>query len=105
MIVEVSKINPDGDDLCGAVPATVLEMEQDSVFRVESPIDCRFHVQLVSHELIVRGELAVTVSFACSKCAENVSTTLRDLSFLRAYPIPKGRIRLIFRPTSAKIFY
>ena len=47
-------------------------------------------MEVALHELVVRGLLKVPLSARCRRCADFFSTTLRDSSFLRAYPVPEG---------------
>ena len=90
MLIEISKVPASGGIYEEEVPGTVLELDQDSHVRVEGPISCRFTVQKVSGELVVSGRVQVPVSLQCTRCACFFSTTLSDLSFLRAYDVPEG---------------
>ncbi len=90
MIIEVPKINPDGDRFVGEEPASILDLSADKHLTAEGPIRYDFSVQVVSHELVVRGTLKLALRAECSRCADFVSTTVADLSFLRAYDVPVG---------------
>jgi uncharacterized protein len=90
MLIEISKVPADGGLYEEEVPAAALDLDQDARVRVEGPISCRFRVQKVSGELVVQGSLLVPVSLECGRCASFFSTTLADLSFLRAYDVPEG---------------
>ena len=90
MIIEVSKVPPEGGRYEGEEPSSILGLDQDPLIRPDGPIAYDLHVEKVSHELLVNGSLKVRMSVECSKCAEFFSTTLADSSFLRAYAVPEG---------------
>ena len=90
MIIEVSKVSPEGDHFEGEEPASILELDQNPLVKPEGPICYDFHVEKVSHELLVTGTLKVKLSTECSRCADFFSTTMTDSSFLRAYAVPEG---------------
>lgn len=90
MIIEVTKISPDGSEYEGEESPGILGLESDSHLRVEGPITYHFRAQVVSNELVVTGRIAMKVAMACGRCADFFSTTLQDSSFLRAYPVPES---------------
>lgn len=90
MIIDIPKLNPDGEWFEGDEPASVLELDGDPGVRVQGPIHYRFFAQPVSGKLVVKGDLALPMEQACSRCADFFSTTLQDSSFLRAYEISGG---------------
>lgn len=90
MIIEVPKVSPDGSKYVGDEPADCLELGGEKLIRVEGPIHYDFFAQVVSHELIVRGTLSVTLSVQCIRCADFFSTSIRDSSFLRAYEVSEN---------------
>ncbi|HBA83170.1 MAG TPA: hypothetical protein DCZ95_03655 [Verrucomicrobia bacterium] len=87
MIIEIPKVSAEGAQYTGEENPSILGLEDNQLVRVEGPIRYDFFVQIVSQELIVQGSLNVKLQVRCSKCAEFFSTTLADLSFLRAYEI------------------
>ncbi len=56
---------------------------QDPLIRILSPIRYRLTAHLAADELIVRGQLEVTVSARCARCGEWSETVLREPSFMR----------------------
>jgi len=90
MLIEISKVPAVGGLYEEDVPASALELDADPHVRPEGPIACRFTVQKVSGELVVGGAVHVPLSLECSRCACFFSTTISDLSFLRAYNVPEG---------------
>lgn len=90
MIIDIPKLREEGEWFEGDEPASILELEGDSILRLEGSIHYRFFVQPVSGKLVVKGTLTLPLSVACGRCAEFYSTTLADSSFLRAYEISGG---------------
>jgi len=90
MKIEISKIPEGGGDYEELLTTEDLDLEGLPEVRFEGPVECRFRVEVVSHELVVRGSLQVRVSLPCSRCACFFSTTAADWSFLRAYDVPEG---------------
>ncbi len=90
MRIEISKIPEEGTDYTGEETPEALGLAGDPAARLEGPVQCDFFVQVVSKELLVKGHLRVPISCQCAKCAEFFSTTLTDLSFLRAYELSEG---------------
>lgn len=90
MIIEVSKVSPEGSRYEGEEPSSILDLDKDPLMKPEGPVCCDFHVEKVGHELIVSGRISVKMSVECSKCAGFFSTTMTDSSFLRAYAVPEG---------------
>lgn len=90
MRIEVSKVPEDGGLYEEEVPAEVLDLVGDGFLRLEGPVSCRFTVQRVSGELVVRGSVRMPVSLQCGRCGCFFSTTVSDSSFLRAYDAPEG---------------
>lgn len=90
MIIEVSRVSPDGTRYEGEEPAAIVGLEDDRFRRIDAPIRYDLNAQVVSHELVVQGSLEVDVTVECSRCAGFFSTRVRDSSFLRAYAVPEG---------------
>jgi len=90
MIIEIAKLSPEGSQLNGEIPGSILELEEDKYAHSDGPIEYDFFAYVVSHELIVKGTLKAPVSMLCGRCAEFFSTFLTVSSFLRAYPISDG---------------
>ena len=87
MIIEIPKVSEQGSQYEGEEDSSILGLEKDRLVRVDGPIIYDFFVQKVSQELLVQGRLSVKVFLCCSKCADFFSTTIQDLSFLRAYAL------------------
>ncbi len=87
MIIEIPKVSDEGSRYVGEEPAEILELAGQAHLRVAGPVRYDLTAEKVSDELLVKGEVAVELELECSRCAEFYSTTVRVLSFLRAYEI------------------
>ena len=87
MIIDIPKVSEEGSRFVGEEPAEILELAGQEHVRVTGPIRYDLRAEKVSAELLVQGEVAVELEVECSRCAEFYSTTVRVLSFLRAYEI------------------
>ena len=90
MIIEISKLSEDGAYFSGEEGAEVLNVEEEPDIKAKSPVSYELFVQLVSHQLVVKGKISTTVEVECSRCTHFFSTMLEDSSFLRAYELPEG---------------
>jgi uncharacterized protein len=91
MIINVHRIRPEGTLFEGEEPPDTLVLdEENDLVRIAGPLAYRFTAEVVSRELVLRGELEARAELACSRCAVFFSTTLTDSSFLRAYDLPEG---------------
>jgi uncharacterized protein len=98
MIIDVPKVSPDGTRYEGEESPEVLGLGENKLIRVASPIRYDFFAQKVSAELVVTGTMSVELSVECVRCTEFFSTSLQDLSFLRAYEIPEGVEKIDLTP-------
>ncbi len=90
MIIEISKISPEGSRYEGEEPPDILELDDDARTRPTGPIRYDLHIEKVGGELVVRGTLGVPFEIECSRCTDFFSTSLAVSSFLRAYEVPEG---------------
>ena len=83
MIVDVARLDRDGERLTGEDPASVLELEGEDLqtFRPRGPIVYDVSAQVVSGELCVRGRLELDVAFRCSRCAEYFDARVAEPGF------------------------
>lgn len=89
MIIDIPKLNPDGEWFEGEEPVTILGLE-DTRVRLERPIRYHLWAQPVSGKLVVKGDWSVDLALECGRCTDFFSTTLCDSSFLRDYEISGG---------------
>jgi uncharacterized metal-binding protein YceD (DUF177 family) len=90
MIIDIPKLSPEGSSFTGELPGTILQLEEDKFARADGPVTYDLFAYVVSHELIVKGEVAAPVKLLCGRCGGFFSTKLSVSSFLRGYPISDG---------------
>ena len=90
MRIDSPTIPADGGWYAEDVPAAVLELDGVPQVRPGGPISCRFFVQRVSGELVVKGRLGMPAELQCGRCGCFFSTRVADSSFLRTYDAPEG---------------
>ena len=74
LIIDVARMNPEGEDLVGEVDAIDLEEEFVHPF---GGIRYRLTAQLFGTELLVRGHLEQDFSLVCSRCGKDFDTTVK----------------------------
>lgn len=87
MIIEITKLSPDGTPYEGEDPGRILNLDTDRFAHAAGPVKYSLEARLVSGELLVSGRLWASVSVRCSRCGGFFSTTLEVSSFLRAYEL------------------
>ena len=91
MIIEIPKLDPEGEQIAGEEPVAILGLVASDPVQVEGPVEYDFFVQQVGKELIVQGSLTLETAAACGRCAEMFSTNLTISDFLRAFEISDGQ--------------
>ena len=89
MIVDLQRLDPEGERLTGAEPGDVLDVHEEGVETGE-PVRYRLDVRRVTDELLVRGVVEAKVEFVCSRCAKRFRRRVADEAFERAIPV-EGR--------------
>jgi uncharacterized protein len=91
MIIELSKLSPEGNQYDGDDPPEILDFGDDVVVKeAPEPVHYELFAQIVSRELIVQGQISTSLRVSCARCTELCSTSVADSSFLRAYDIAAG---------------
>ena len=83
--IETTQIGEDGYSVSGEEPGDLLELIHDPVAGNPGPISYELTVESAGTELVVRGQVEVSLELLCSRCAHFFSTTARVSSFLHAY--------------------
>jgi len=89
MKIWIKQIPPEGMEYEGKEPASILELEKDPFVCPDGEVRYRLFSQVISEELVVRGEIQVPVKVQCARCTEFFSTTIFNSAFLRVCPISK----------------
>lgn len=84
LIVDVARLDPDGETLEGEVDCIDLEEEFVHPF---GGIRYRLDVRLLGTELLVRGHLEQDFELVCSRCGEDFDDTVYVDDFTESYEI------------------
>ena len=83
--IETTQIGEDGYSVSGEESGDLLELLHDPVARNPGPISYELTVESAGTELVVQGQVEVSLELLCSRCAHFFSTTARVSSFLHTY--------------------
>ncbi len=81
MKINVKRIPVGGEDLHGAAPASILDLNE-SVVRFPDEIHYELHAQLQGNALLVTGQLATVATAQCSRCLQPFQMPLRVGEFV-----------------------
>ena len=73
LLVDVARLDPEGEDLEGEVD--IVDYEQEFVHPFGG-VRYRLHAQQFGTELLVRGHLEQDFTLACSRCGKDFDTTV-----------------------------
>ena len=73
--IDVARLNPEGEDIEGVVDDAVLDLHDEYVHPFAG-IRYRLFVQLLGHELLVRGTLEQDFDAVCSRCGGDFDFTV-----------------------------
>ena len=85
LIIDVARMNPDGEELAGEVDAIDIDEEFVHPF---GGIRYRLTAQLFGIELLVRGHLEQDFTLVCSRCGEDFDTTVKVDDFTVSVEVP-----------------
>ena len=96
MKIEISKIPETGARFTGEDPGAILDLDQETDLRVESPVRYDLRAETVSDRVLVKGVIAVDMSFACWRCNEFFRQTVSDPDFecIREFEDPNESLDL-----------
>ena len=84
LTIDVSRVDPDGDDLEGEIDC--IDLEEDLV-RPFGGVRYRLKAQVFGAELLVRGALEQDFTLVCSRCGEDFDTTVKVTDFTAAFEV------------------
>ena len=85
MLIDVSRLDPEGEDFEGEVDAIDLDEELVKPF---GGLRYALTVQAFGTELLVRGRLEQDFDLVCSRCGKDFDTTIRVDDFTTSVEIP-----------------
>ena len=84
LVIDASRIDPDGETIEGEVDCIDLDEEFVHPF---GGIRYRLFVQCVGTELLVRGHLEQDFDLVCSRCGKDFDDTVKVDDFVQSYEI------------------
>ena len=87
LLIDVSRLDPEGEELTGEVDCIDLDEEFVHPF---GGIRYRLFVQPVGTELLVRGHLEQDFDLVCSRCGQDFDTTIKVDDFTQSYEISES---------------
>ena len=88
LIIDVARMNPNGEELSGEVDAIDIDEEFVHPF---GGIRYRLTAQLFGTELLVRGHLEQDFTLVCSRCGEDFDTTVKVDDFTVSVEVPENQ--------------
>ncbi len=86
LLIDVARLDPEGEDFSGAVDDAVLEMDGE-LLRPFGGIRYGLSVQLFGTELLVRGTLAQDFDAVCCRCGADFDFTVQVDDFATSIEI------------------
>jgi uncharacterized protein len=92
MILDVARMDPDGEDVEGEDPVEILEWDfgREHLFYPVAPVRYRFHAQLAGREVLVTGSVATRFGGMCTRCGGPLDIEVRDDEFCQSFPYEEG---------------
>ena len=88
MILDVARMDPEGEDFEGEDPADILEWRpEDDIFYPVAPVRYRFHAKIVGDEVLVTGAVSTRFGGMCTRCAGPLDIEVRDDEFCQLFPV------------------
>ena len=88
LVVDVARLDPDGEILEGEVDCVDLDEEFVKPF---GGVRYRLKAQLFGQELLVKGTLEQDFTLACSRCGEDFDDTIKVDDFVQSYEIDEKK--------------
>jgi len=88
MIVDISKLEPEGTLLTGEEPADVLELGVADDVKPAGPIRYSIRVFPAGDGVVAQGVIKVDMTFECARCAEFFTATVCEPEFAVAVEAP-----------------
>ena len=88
MILDVARMDPDGEDFEGEDPVAILEWRpEDDIAYPVSPVGYRFHAKMAGDEVLVTGSVWARFGGMCTRCGGPLDIEVRDDEFCQSFPV------------------
>ena len=87
LVVDVARLDPEGEELVGEVLCVDLD---EPFVKSFGGVRYRLTAQVVGTELLVRGHLEQDFDLVCSRCGKDFDDTIKVDDFLQSYEISEN---------------
>lgn len=84
LLIDVARLDPDGEELSGEVD--IIDLEEEFV-RPFGGVRYRLTAQVIGTELLVRGRLEQDFTLVCSRCGKDFDDTVKVDDFLTSVEV------------------
>jgi len=86
MIVLIKRIPPEGENLSGTDPCSIMDMDEPGVHFHED-IAYDLHVQIQSNALLATGSLSTVATLNCGRCLKEFQQPIKVDQFVAHHPL------------------
>ncbi len=90
VIIELAGMPSEGKKISGELPSSLLDIADESFFKIGRVFYYNLTVQTVPGELIVMGRLGLDVEYVCSMCSERFEMRVEENAFSAVCEIKAG---------------
>lgn len=92
MIIDVARMDPEGEDFEGDDPVEILEwnLEEEDLFYPIAPVHYCFHAQVTGDEILVTGSVSTRFGGTCTRCGGPLDIEVREDEVCQSYPYEEG---------------
>jgi len=90
LIVDIARLDSEGETFSGETAADVLEMGATPLFKPLGGIVYEIHVEQIDGEFLAQGRVSHRFQCVCSRCAEVFELTVEDPAFFANYPVAEA---------------
>ena len=91
MIIDVARLNAEGETLAGADPAAILEWDPaDELLQPSGDVSYRLRAERLLSELLVRGSVWASFTGVCTRCGGSMTLAVEDREFCVSVPVAEG---------------
>jgi len=90
LIVDVARLDAGGERYAGELPAEILELGESEILEPLGGVGYDLFVQLLGHELLVRGRVWQRLRCVCVRCAADFESVAEEGAFTTSVEISAG---------------
>lgn len=99
MIIDIARLNPEGEDLVGEDPSDILEWDEtEDLIHPAAPVHYKLHASITSGELLLRGSVKTRFEGICARCGGPLDLEVQDDEFCEFLPVTPDMQELDLTP-------